>query len=185
MGGSQGGGEAARPARQSPQVWLAKAEGQDCVSSDSQRDLTSECYKSTALLGEREGERTPGGRVVEPRKTELSSEGNKAAGQRHFPLSSPSRNPKGNQFPSPILLAPCKHPTLCFCGSIPLMGLPPSWSCRAPPAGDHQGQSQLSLPFCPRAPCQSTPANTPDPIKAAPQAWQCASSPDRGHTTPQ
>ena len=25
----------------------------------------------------------------------------------------------------------------------------------------------------------------PDPIKAAPQAWQCASSPDRGHTTPQ
>ena len=25
----------------------------------------------------------------------------------------------------------------------------------------------------------------PDPIEAEPQAWQCASSPERGHTTPQ
>ena len=44
-GGSRGGGGAARPARQSPQVWLAKAEGPDSVSSDSQWDLTSGMLK--------------------------------------------------------------------------------------------------------------------------------------------
>ena len=38
----------------------------------------------------------------------------------------PSRNPKGNRFPSPNLLAPRKHPTLCFCGSLPPTGLPAS-----------------------------------------------------------
>ena len=43
-GGRRGGGGAARRARQSPQVWLAKAEGPD-VSSDSQRDLTSGILK--------------------------------------------------------------------------------------------------------------------------------------------
>ena len=43
--GSQGGGGAARWARQSPQVWLAKTLGLDCVSSDSQRDLTSGMLK--------------------------------------------------------------------------------------------------------------------------------------------
>ena len=32
-------------ARQSPQVWLAKAEGLDCMSSDSQQDLTSGMLK--------------------------------------------------------------------------------------------------------------------------------------------
>ena len=39
------------PARQSPQVWLAKAEGPDCMSSDSQWDLTSGILKvnSSAL----------------------------------------------------------------------------------------------------------------------------------------
>ena len=40
-GVSQGGGGAACPARQSPRVWLAKVEGLDCMSSDSQWDLTS------------------------------------------------------------------------------------------------------------------------------------------------
>ena len=82
--------------------------------------------KGTALLGEREGERTPGGRGVEPWKTELSSVGNKGAGQCHLPLSSPSQNPKGSQFPSRKLLALCKHPMLCFCGSSLPMALPPS-----------------------------------------------------------
>ena len=51
VGVSQGGGVAAHPARQSPQVWLAKAEGPDSLSSDSQRDLTSGMLKvnSSAL----------------------------------------------------------------------------------------------------------------------------------------
>ena len=40
-GREPGGGGAALPARQSPQVWLAKAGAPDWVSSDSQRDLTS------------------------------------------------------------------------------------------------------------------------------------------------
>ena len=40
-GGSQGGGGAACRARQSPRVWLAKAEGLEGVCSDSQRDLIS------------------------------------------------------------------------------------------------------------------------------------------------
>ena len=151
-GGSRGSGGAAHPARQSPRVWLAKAEGPDSVSSDSQRDLTSGMLKvNSSALREQEGKRTPGGRGVEPWKTELSSAGNKGTGQHHLPHPSPRRNPKGNQFPAPNLLVPCKHPMLCFCGSIPLTGLPPSWCCRAPSSGDHRRQSELSLllpPLC-------------------------------------
>ena len=89
-----------------------------------------------------------------PGRTELG------AGKHHFPLPSPSRNSKGNQFLSANLLALRKRPTLCFCGSIPLQGLPPSWCCRAPPTGDHQWQSELSLPLLPLS-CGSTPSNTP------------------------
>ena len=75
--------------------------------------------------------------------------GNKGSDKLHLPLPSPSQNSKGNQFPSPNLLAPCKRPTLCFCGSIPPTGLPPCWCCRALPAGDHLRQSELSLPLLP------------------------------------
>ena len=46
------------------------------------------------------------GRVVEPRRTELNLEGTKGTGKLHLPHPSPSQNPKGNQFPSGILLAP-------------------------------------------------------------------------------
>ena len=60
---------------------------------------------------------------MSPGQTELSSAGNKGARQSHIPLPSTSQNPKGNQFPSRNLLAPRKHPTLCFCGSIPPTGL--------------------------------------------------------------
>ena len=49
-----GGGRAACPARQSPQVWLAKSEGPDCMSSDNQWDLTYGMSYSTALLPEQE-----------------------------------------------------------------------------------------------------------------------------------
>ena len=47
------------------------------------------------------------------------------------------------------------------------------------------GKASYACPSCPCAPCGSTPANTSDTINATPQAWQCASSPDRGQTTPQ
>ena len=67
------------------EVWLAKAEGPDCVSSDSQQDLTSGMLKvnSSALReqgGREEGERTPGGRVLEPRKDRAWGAG---GGERH------------------------------------------------------------------------------------------------------
>ena len=46
------------PARQSPQVWLAKAEGPDSMSSDSQQDLTSGMLKvNSSALGERGGQK--------------------------------------------------------------------------------------------------------------------------------
>ena len=35
-----------------PEVWLAKAEGPDCVSSDSQQDLTSGMLKVNSSLSE-------------------------------------------------------------------------------------------------------------------------------------
>ena len=40
-GGSEPGQRGSPPAKQSPRVWLAKAEGPDGVCSDSKRDLTS------------------------------------------------------------------------------------------------------------------------------------------------
>ena len=40
-GGRGPGQRGGPPAKQSPQVWLAKAEGLDGVCSDSKRDLTS------------------------------------------------------------------------------------------------------------------------------------------------
>ena len=55
-GGSQAVEE--QPARQgrAPKVWLAKVEGLDSVSSDSQRDLTSGMLKvNSSALGERRG----------------------------------------------------------------------------------------------------------------------------------
>ena len=108
------------------------------------------CYKLTALLGEWEGWRTTGGRVVEPQTTELSLAGDKGACQRHLPRPSPSQNPKGNQFLPGNLFAPRKHPTLCFCRSIPpAAGLTPSWCRRAPPKDDHERISELSLPLPP------------------------------------
>ena len=40
-GGREPGWRGSLPAKQSPRVWLAKAEGTDGVCSDSKRDLTS------------------------------------------------------------------------------------------------------------------------------------------------
>ena len=87
------------------------------------------------------------GELLSPRRQSSAQRGNKGSGKCHLLRPSPSQNPKGNQFPSPNLLALHKHPTLCFCGSIPPTGLPLSWCYRAPPAEDHRWQSELSLPL--------------------------------------
>ena len=92
-----------------------------------------------------------GGRIAELWRIQLSLAGNKGAGKCHLPRPSTSQNPKGNQFPSQNLLALHKHPMLCCCGSIPLMGLPPSQYHRVPPEADNLRQSKLSLlltPLC-------------------------------------
>ena len=64
--------------------------------------------------------------MLSSRTTELSLVGNKGASQCDLPRPSLSQNPKGNRFLLGNLLAPHKHPTLCFCGSIPpVAGLTP------------------------------------------------------------
>ena len=82
---------------------------------------------------------TPGGRGVEPWKTELSSVGNKGTGKRHVPLPSPSRNPKGSQFtkvawtvetPNVVLL--WIHPSYGSASLLVLQGP----SHRGPPIAD-------------------------------------------------
>ena len=109
--------------------------------------------------------------------------GNKGARQRHLPRPSPSQNPKENQFLPGNLLAPRKHPTLCFCGAKPpAADLTPSRCHRAPPEEDHLRRSDLSLPLLP--PC-TLPTHPSEYARSpASQAWQCASSPDGPrHTT--
>ena len=139
---------AARRQNRVPESGLQKRRGRmECVLRANGTYL--EGYKLTGLLGEREGWRTTGGRVVEPLPTELSLVGNKGARQHHLPRPSPSQNPKGNQFLPGNLLAPRKHPKLCFCGSIPLAGLTPSWCCRAPLKVELRRKSELSLPLLP------------------------------------
>ena len=81
------------------------------MSSDNQQDLTSGILKvNRSTLGEsREGEKTPGGRVVESQKTELSSEGNKGAGQRHLPHPPPQQ--KSQREPVPLTELACTAQT--------------------------------------------------------------------------
>ena len=123
-----------------------------------------------------------GGRVVEPRTTELSLVGNKSTHQGHLPRPSPCQKPKGNQFLPGNLLALHKHPTLCFCGSIPLAGLTPSQCCRAPPEAELRRKSKLSLPLPPPCTLPNHPANTPDSQHHKPGTVQAAQT---GHATPQ
>ena len=148
-GREQGGGGVAHLARQSPRVWLAKAEGPDCMSSDSQRDLTSGMLKFNSSAWRAGGREDTGRERCWAPEDRAQLSGEQRGRKHHLPLPAPSRNPKGNQFPSLNLLALRKHPTLCFCGSIPPTGLPPFWCCRASPTGDHHQQSELSLPLLP------------------------------------
>ena len=59
-----------------PEVWLAKAEGPDSVSSDSQQDFTCGILTgNSSALGERGRQEDTGRRIVEHWNTELSSVG--------------------------------------------------------------------------------------------------------------
>ena len=56
-----------------PEVWLAKVEGPDTMSSDNQRDLTSGMLKvNSSALGEQGGREDARRRVVELWNAELS-----------------------------------------------------------------------------------------------------------------
>ena len=59
-GGREPGRRGGSPAKQSPRVWLAKAEGPDGLCSHNKRDLASGSHKLTALLRKQEGWRTKG-----------------------------------------------------------------------------------------------------------------------------
>ena len=184
---SWGGGGAACPARQSPRVWLAKAEGPDCVSSDSQRDLISGMLKVNSSA------RRVGGREDTGRERCQALEDGAQIGReaRCWPAPSPSPvpQPKSQREPVPITELACTlqtpsavllwiHPSNGLPASLPVLqdsfhrGPPMAKQAKpAPPAPVHLADPpQLIRPWL-------------HPIKAAPQAWQCASIPDRGHTT--
>ena len=136
VGGSRGGGAALWPSR-APESGLQKRRGRmECVLTASGTKHL-EGYKLTALLGDREGWRTTGGRV-EPQTTELSLARNNGTHQRHLPRPSPAKIPKGTISCQGTCLhgANTQRSTLCFCGSIPPAGLTPSRCCRAPPEAD-------------------------------------------------
>ena len=76
------------------------------MSSDSQWDLTSGMLKvNSSALAERGGQENPGGRVVEPWETELTSSGE----QRHWQVPSPSPipQPKFQKEPVPVTELAC------------------------------------------------------------------------------
>ena len=84
-----------------PEVWLAKAEGLDSVSSDSQRDLTFGTLKvNSSALGEQ------GGREDTGRESCRAPEDRAQIGgqQKRWPASSPSPIPqlKFQREPVPI-----------------------------------------------------------------------------------
>ena len=108
-----------------------KAEGPDSVSSDSQRDLTSGRLQVDSSAGEREGELlSPGRQSSAWRGTEALAS---AVSLAHPPAEIPKGTGSGME-----LAGTHKYPALCFCGSIPPTGLPPSRCRRAPPAGDQR-----------------------------------------------
>ena len=103
------------------------------------------CTESGKAGGQREGE------LLSPETTELFGREQRRS-PAPSPCPSPSQNPKGNQFLPGNLLAPRKHPTLCFCGATPpAVGLTPYRCHRFPPEVDHLRRSELSLPLLP--PC--------------------------------
>ena len=97
-----------------PEAWIAKTEGLDSVSSDSQWDLTSGMLKvNSSALGEQGGERTLG-RAVDPRKTAQLGGGTKVLATAISLSHPPAEIPKGtssvtqvactSQMPNTVLL---------------------------------------------------------------------------------
>ena len=143
---------------------------------------------NSSALREREGERTPGGRLVQPWKTELSSVGEESHWQAQFPSSIPQ--PKFQRERVPVIELACTVQT----PNAGLLWIHPSNGTASLPV--LQGLSHRGPPMAKLVkPAPPTPVNLvdppglihplPDPMEAAPQAWQYASSPDRGHTSPQ
>ena len=122
--GSQGSGGAARPQSRATESGLQKWRGQtECVLTASGHNIWNVisqqlCSENRRARGQWEED------LLTPEDRDWR--GNKSAGQCHLPCPSPSQNPKRNKFPSGNLLAPCKHPTLCFCGYILWTGRPAS-----------------------------------------------------------
>ena len=66
-----------------------------------------------------------GGRGAELKGQSSAWRGTKALASA-ISLAHPPANPKGNRFLPGNLLAPRKHPLLCFCRSLPPVGLTPA-----------------------------------------------------------
>ena len=92
VGGSWGGGGAAHPGKAEP---LAKAEGPDCMSSDSQWDLTSGMLKVNSSAQRAGGREDTEGELLSPRR-QSSAWRKKKALESTISLSHPTAKiPKG------------------------------------------------------------------------------------------
>ena len=128
-----------------------------------------------------------GRRVVKPQK-DTDHWGYEGAGECHFPL--PYTQPKFQKEPVSITELACTTPT----PNAVLLWIHPSdgpASLLVLQVPSRRGPLMAKL----AKPAPPTPVHLVDPpwlirpwldpMKAAPQAWQCASIPDRGHTTRQ
>ena len=127
-----------------------------------------------------------GGRVVEPLRTELSLVGNKALRSAISLTHTPAKIPKGTSSQHGTCFHQVKTPNTVFLGihpsdrsaSLPVVQGPSQ-------SGSLKAKQDESAPPAPVHLVDPTRLIHQAPIKAAPQAWQCASNPDRVHTTPQ
>ena len=94
-----------QPAKQSPQVWLAKAEGPDGLCSHNKRDLASGRSQVNSSARKRKSWRTKGGRVAETPDNRAQFGGE----QRRSPTPSPSPipQPKSQREPLPARELAC------------------------------------------------------------------------------
>ena len=129
----------------------------------------------------------PGGRLVESQKDRAQLSGGTKALASTISLSHPpDESPQGTSSRHQTSLHPAN--TQCHASvDTSLLGasLPPGASGpshRGPPTAKQAKPGPPATVHLVDPPCLIRP--WPDPIKAAPQALQYASSPDRGHTTP-
>ena len=126
------------------------------------------------MRGHREGE------VLSPGRQSSAQWGTKALASTISLSHPPAEMPKGTSAHHQTCL---HHANAQCCSSVD----PPSQCCRAP---SYRGplMTKGAKPAPPSTVHLVDPPRLirpwPDPIEAAQQAWQCASSPDGGHTTP-